>query len=260
MKLNSLITAFVAGASLAVVSANAAPIASENFNYPNGPLAGNNGGTGWFGEWLDFQGTPQVSGGQTIIDSTLGQQALRFLESPQLKANGGEVWIAIDAQMFTTGSGITQSYGGIGLYLGNAEQALIGKAWPGEYVWAAGTNQGLVPSTSSTLVPSDVFIRITFDLLGGNDFLDVWINPADPSSLNSQTPDISRNDPDLSFDSIRLRGGINGGLNESWNWSSITIGSSLADVLPVPEPSTTALCLLASGAIVAWRLRRRSLI
>jgi hypothetical protein len=49
---------------LCISPAAAAIIAQEDFNYAPGPLAGNNGGTGWGGAW----GTPGVGSLATVID------------------------------------------------------------------------------------------------------------------------------------------------------------------------------------------------
>lgn len=219
--------------------AGAAIFAREDFNYSNGNLAGNNGGLGWSSGWANAAGTPAVTGGKGVVSSVDNQQGTRLISSLQEPPVGGTkiVWVSFEGQQNTNvaGSTTTNSYGGLGLYRGGTEQLLIGKAWPGPYEWRAGTNGGLVgpPVPVSTLSLTKVVARITM-VDAATDTLDVWINPADTSSVAALgAPQITRTDADLSFDTLRLRGGEGdaGVTTEGWTFDAVTAGDDLADVV-----------------------------
>lgn len=220
-------------------SMDAAVFAREDFNYTNGSLAGNNGGLGWIGPWNNAQGTPTVAASKGVVNSVAGQQGARLISGLQTPPTGGtkSVWLSFEGQQNTNVAGTvtTGSYGGLGLFLGGTEQLLIGKAWGGDYQWKAGTGDGLVgPATPvSTLDKTIIIARVTM-VDAANDTLDVWLNPADTSSVAALgPPQITRTDPDLSFDTLRIRGGTGDAAitTEGWTFDAIAAGDNLADVV-----------------------------
>lgn len=225
---------------------SAAIFAREDFNYPSGNLLGRNGGSGWSAAWANAQGTPTVSNNKGIINSITGggQQGARLISTLQAPPTGGSktIWVSFTARQFTSLSGTTNSYGGLSLYKGANEAVLIGKAWPGTYEWRAGTGGGLIgPSIPvSTLNTTSIIAKL--EMVDGtataNDTLSVWLNPADTSSEAALgTAQIIRTDPDLSFDTLRIRGGSGAGGTESWEFDSVAAGDTLADVLPADSDS-----------------------
>lgn len=234
--------------------ADAAIIASDLFSYANGNLAGNSGGAGWSTTWTNTEGIATVAEGQAIVAATPNQQQARVLSAGL--SGDATIWIRFEAQQFTTLTGSTNSYGGLGLYNGTTEQVLIGKAWPGPYEWRAGTGGALVAPVVpvSTLSLTTVLAKITLNATG-NDTLDVWLNPADLSSESTLgTAAISRSDADLSFDRVRLRAGSGAGGTESWQFDNLVLATTLGEVASVPEPSSA---LLGGIGLLALFRRRR---
>lgn len=233
--------------------AGAATIATDDFSYANGNLAGSNGGTGWSTTWTNTEGTATVADGMANVAATPGQQATRVLSAAQ--SGTATIWIRFDGRQSTTLAGTTDSYGGLSLYNGGTEQLLIGKAWPGPYEWRAGTGGTMVGPSSPvpTLSLTTVLARVTLNS-AGNDSLEVWLNPADMGSEGALgAAQITRSDTDLNFDRIQLRGGSAAGGSESWQFDNLRLGTTLADVA-VPEPSAT---LLGGLALLGFLRRRR---
>jgi hypothetical protein len=204
-------------------------IATDDFVYPDGALAGNAGGVGWLSVWSAAQGSPTVQSGEVEINSSAGQQAERIL--PRQGVPGTSVWIRFVARQFSDGVGPNDTYGGLGLYEGAAERLLIGKMWPGEYLWSSGPGT----STASTLNWTSVYACITFGSQKNDDTLEVWINPSRTASrFDLGAPALSVKAKNLSFDRIRLRGGTGISVNESWRFSYLTVADNLADVAANP--------------------------
>jgi hypothetical protein len=212
-------------------------IAADNFGYPDGNLAGQTGGTGWTAEWVNSVGVPTVANGRVQIDSTSGQQAARTVNY-QFKADGRVLWMrfaSIISSEATTED--TSTYGGVGFYSGEEEKMLVGKAWGYGYTWALIAGGVNAFSTNSLRTASVVYVRISF-APEGDDQLDMWVNPANPSALESVTPDATRTVADLSFDTVRLRGGMGISVKESWKFDDFALADSLADItVPVPAPN-----------------------
>jgi hypothetical protein len=239
------------------LTSNAEIFAREDFNYTPGNLAGNFGGLGWLAEWTNVEGTPLVAAGKGRVTALPGQEGARLVSTLQEPPPGDTkvVWISFEGQQFTNmgATDLVASYGGLGLYKGGQEQLLIGKSWGGDYQWRAGTGQGLVgPATPvSTLSRTFIIARITMvdGIATANDTLDVWLNPADFSTVAALgAPQISRTDPDLSFDTLRIRAGSGDGriTAESWEFDAVTAGDTLADVVASDSDG--------DGMLDAWEL------
>lgn len=71
----------------------AATLASDTFDYPNGALAGNSGGTGWQYAWLGFN--TDVSSNQAVpgVRVDIQSQAVRGFSNPQ---SNNQVFVAFD--------------------------------------------------------------------------------------------------------------------------------------------------------------------
>lgn len=234
---NSKLLSTVAALGLLAGQASASIIVSDNFSYPDGNLADNNGGTGWGSSWANNEGVPTVVNGRVNISATSGQQAMRTIPM-QFKGDGSTLWLrfaAIAASDSTDNN--TSTYGGVGFYLGDQELLLIGKTWGHDYVWATAAGGDNAYSTAPLRTASVVYARLQY-VVDSDDKLDIWVNPADPASLESTPPDASRTAADLSFDTIRLRAGSGISVNESWRFDDLVLATSLADVAsPVPAPS-----------------------
>lgn len=234
-------------------SVHADIFAREDFNYSNGNLAGDNGGVGWSAAWTNAQGTPTVAASKGLLNAINNDQGSRLISTLQTAPVGGTrtVWISFEGKQTTTLTGTTNSYGGLGLYRGNTEQLLIGKAWPGPYEWRAGVGGSLVGASTpvSTLNTTKIIARVT--LVDGtataNDTLDVWLNPMDTSSVAALgAPQITRTDADLSFDTLRIRSGSGAGGTEGWAFDAVAAGDDLADVVAADSDG--------DGMLDAWEI------
>ncbi len=197
-------------------------IAEENFDYADGALAGNNGGSGWTGAWTDYDGTaPTVVGGVAQLSFSgagwQSSQADRYLNAPLTSA-----WIRATVQKTVT-AGNGASFGCIGLFEGGAERGLIGNFWPGVAVdaWGAGPNgsQGEIAGKLVTTL-SDVIVYIDATETK------LWVNPVDPR--NPGTPDAVGGGIGQ-FDRIILRCGTNDN-SETWQVDNLVIAETLDDV------------------------------
>ncbi|MFM8931220.1 MAG: hypothetical protein ACKOS8_04990, partial [Gemmataceae bacterium] len=126
-------------------TANADIIFSDNFNYANGQLAGNSGGTGWNGAWSGGTGSngnlvsDPLSGtvGKSIIISKGSQVTSRSLISPLSTETNQSMYVSFlfnanPYQGFNAGkyAGITLSSSSSSLFLGMpGSSAALGFDW-----------------------------------------------------------------------------------------------------------------------------------
>ena len=232
-------------------------IATDDFTYPNrSPLAGNNGGAGWSAGWTDFAGTAATveDGAAQLSFTSVGgfssSQASRLL-GETVGDDETEAWIRATVQK-TVSLGITDSFGGIGLFNGGAEVGLIGNFWPGVAAdaWGAGPNggQGEIAGDLVT-VSSDVIVRL--DFVGGA--TELWVNPFDDQSLGAAEAIGAGMG---AFDTIVLRAGTSTAGTETWQFDDLRIGTSAGDVgaaVAVPEPSSAFLVFGLFGAALYYR-------
>lgn len=258
---------FITAAAIAALSlvASAAVIAVDDFSYPDGNLAGNNGGSGWGAAWATLSG-PQAtvaSGAATFTFASTGA----FVASENSRAlpatigAGTTTWIRINGQLTVNGF-VSQSFGGIGLYADTTERALLGKDWPGANNWTikAHNNFGGGTQVSSSTIPltdgmADVWVKIVNGPATNDDTMSLWVNPADFSSeaaLGSALASLSGRH--LDFNTIRLRGGSSTtGHTATWTFDNLQITSDFASI--VPEPSSA---LLGGLGLLALLRRRRA--
>ncbi|HWY31696.1 MAG TPA: hypothetical protein VNX46_13125, partial [Candidatus Acidoferrum sp.] len=242
MLLNSIAIVTTMGLVTAFpISLRATVIASENFNYSNSYLNGQNGGTGWTDAWISDQGTPTVTNQQANINAAAGTQVERSIP---LQGSGSTIWIRFTVQQFTTASTniSNYTYGGFGIYSNSTELALIGKAWGGAYLWTEVLNgSAIVSSNNSTLTPSVVYLEVATDTYSSM-LVQGWINPTNPAIIATKTPDMSQTFGSSGWNTIRLRGGTDGSVSkESWIFTNIMIVDNPTNIGVMPPPPLPSL-------------------
>lgn len=255
-------------------SASAAIIASDDFTYADGALAGQNGGTGWASAWANRigngvgntdQGDAVTSGVATVFgdnSAVFDDQGTTYRTLASTVNATGSVWISID-MAFTAGKG-TDSFVSLQFRTGAPGATgdptvspgwRVGDEWTGSN-WAVGNNDTtMIDSGFSTPTVSldTLLVHINYDL--GTSAL--WVNPTEGQNLGAADA-IAGGTPDGtpgSFDTVLLRAGGGGTTYRELSMDNLIIGTEQSDVFnAVPEPSSTALLGLAGLAFI---LRRR---
>ena len=265
--------AFFAGFSPLVGPATAEIIIEEQFDYAAGSLNGQNGGQGFSAAWQATSNLQITSPGLTYgaletsgnaITGLNSGSMMRLFDNTGLTGDGATYWFSM---LFAAPEATQSTATSIPSFFANST---------GPYAQASGFAVSFNPQTRTNLymdariggsvrttanVPGTdyytgsylVLGRITFSDTANQDRLEVWLDPqltgspgtplfnvtghwVDPGTNNSFF--MNKYDaPDRSIDEIRL-------------------GTTIADVLPVPEPSAYAFLLMtAAGAL--WMTRRR---
>lgn len=269
-------------ASLLILSlnANAAVLVYEGFNYtpvtgiPTGTL---NGGTGFSGAW-NSAGNALVNASITTLSlapanpsglTTSGNSfsnnnggnnggGTSFLDRTFASPIGGvadsEIWysfvvaagntVASNKSLFTLRNGGTNV-----LNMGDVGDNAPGTPANYGFNWNGGTFQdsGLAVTTASTFLVA----KIAQGSLPGTTSVTMWIDPADVSSEAAlDFPWASATGlTNFSFTSVQIAS-RNGALDE------FRLGTTLADVAPIPEPATMTLFVVAAVGFTGLRRRR----
>jgi hypothetical protein len=243
-KIGALALASVALLHSASLS-HAAVLVSENFTYDNGALTGKNGGTGFSNAW-------QTTGLSVTTGVATGNADARrdFIGNPF--GTSGIIWLSFDWG-FASQPGENGSYGGLTFYINGSETFLIGNTWPtvGHDKWSmsgAGVSSEINYGGMKTGVA-----RITLGT-GATSTVDLWVGatgaPVDVSGaalLRSTTANMA------GVNGIRIGGADFGSNNANQSFDNLIIGTTMADVSAIPEPSAALLGGLSALAL----LRRR---
>lgn len=254
-----------AGVLVSALTANAAPVGSDSFDYPDGSIGGRTGGTGWAAERTDEAGAPlsapsdwdvafgtaNVSGGRL---STMESGAIREynggtegVTEPSNEREGafrgtGSVLYAFD---MTRQAGA--SWSGASSFDFRDERIFFGvpgQAAPNTFF---GIEESGVGQTFSTIPAVDgQTYRLVAELDFDSDRLNLWV---DPGIGDEFAPDATRAYTNTNWSSaVRLASGGTG----ATTWDNLAVGTAWAEV--VPEPST--LWLGGIGALALLRRRR----
>lgn len=265
--------AFFTGFPPFICSAPARIIIQEQFDYAAGSLNSQNGGQGFSAAWQATSNLQITSPGLTYGALETSGNAITALHSGSMKrlfdntgltGDGATYWFSmlfaspganvghapIVPGFFSNATGPYAQHSGFTVNFNPTTQtSLFMDVRIGGSILAETTIPGTDYYSSSQLVLG----RITFSDTVNQDRLEVWLNPLlnntpgtpllnvtgnwlDPGTNNSFYLN-KYNDPDRGIDEIRL-------------------GTTIADVLPIPEPSTYAL-LLMTAAGVLWMTRGR---
>lgn len=249
------------------VASQAAVIATENFSYGDGNIAGQTGGTGWNYERNDEAAAPAQTasnwndtfGGAQVVSSALvtnGSGAHRefggITEGTGGDSNEREGAFRGSGAMFfsvTYTPTTANQWGGVSSYDFGTERLFWGAPGGGNGGNFFGIDESGVGQSNSTI---PVVTGQTYTLIGmldfDNDLLGLWVNPDGTDTAASF--DVSRTYTGGNWSSaLRLASG------HTTIWDDMTVGTSFSDVAPVPEPSVSLLGL-AGAALLGVRRRR----
>ncbi|QJE95123.1 PEP-CTERM sorting domain-containing protein [Luteolibacter luteus] len=266
---NPLVSSLIAYGFLTLAS-QAALIATENFDYVDGSVAGQTGGTGWNYERNDEAGAPAQSpstwnsafGSHQIVSSTLvtnGGGVLREFggSTEGIGATNEQegAFRASGVMFFSTSITVAEmlpegqnQWAGVSSFDFGEERIFFGM--PGQ----TGTTRffGIAaPGFGADTIGSiPVVAGTTYTIVGmldfDNDQLGLWVNP-------------DGDDTAATFDVSKAYNGGNWSTSLRWAsgtsvaWDNVRVGTTFGDV--VPEPSTPLLALGAAG--VFFLIRRR---
>jgi hypothetical protein len=274
MKLRSIVGCLVLTISVALATtAHATLLVYEPFDYPAGALSGRNGGTGFFDAWSS-PSTFMVQAGNLGVGGYQGSGSMVFGSSSEADrhlaqgygADGTELWMSILLRIDATSSSAAAFNG---LRFGSASPALfigLPSALPGMpafTTWGADTpvQPGKYMSQVPIVLGQPALLVAHMAFLPQADQIDLYVNPTAGSIPAS--PDATITNVDL-FAALQQNPSV-----YIWQSSSagafdeLRMGTTYADVLPVPEPGTIALAavglvVLAAGRRRAMFSRRRS--
>lgn len=267
---NPLIPAFVAFGLLSLAS-QAAVIATETFNYADGPVVGQTGGTGWNYERNDEAGAPPQS--PSNWDNVFGNHQVT---STALVTNNGGVKREFGGATEGTGATSNEREGAFrasGTMFFSVSMTVTSMLPAGQNQWAGVSSYdfgderiffGLVGQTTETrffgvaapgfgadsLSTIPILAGVTYTVVGmvdfDNDLLGLWVNP-------------DQSDTAASFDVSKAYNGSNWstalrlGSGTEVTWDDMAVGTAFADVVAVPEPSSSLLSLVAAGLLLTRR-------
>jgi hypothetical protein len=228
----------------------------ETFSYSVGPIAGNNGGTGFTAAWSDISGTGSVTAnGKLQITDTGGHH-----DSPPerqlsmgLPADGQSIYFGYQLQ---TGNSVP-----IGGWIYGFAGSNLTFLWVGIDNGLFGVNGG----TSTTSVASNTIYNLVARLTrvdAGSDILTLWIDPIS----EADSPVISNASNYINSTTVLSRwdGSIPSGSTSAGSLlvDNICAGATFNDVnscvaVHVPEPTTLALMGLGLAGIGYRRRRSR---
>ena len=256
-------------ATLAPNGAGAAVVAYEGFGYDAGvDLSGQNGGTGWAGEWKNQGGaptlttTPGLGFGALAVTPGAASTAVVVTTDPGAKITTypRSLAAAFGADGTTTYLSFLlrpelgfDFYGGLNLGGG----LFIGKS--GTPVTTYGLETGganIAPASVVAKAGETVFLVLRAQFLAGNDVFDLFVNPL----LGGAQPLLA--DAEMSNFNLALTDSLYINNSGGWTIDEIRVGSSFANVAPlqaspVSEPATPTLMLLGLTAITFVRLRSK---
>jgi len=260
--------------ALAQEELRASLIVYESFDsYTSGSnLNGGAGGTGWTNTWTAPTGTDGatittpanyvngsvvVNGGTNALALGNGSSSVSsrgfatqtgtlyfsFLYTPVVGLTTGDFF-----QFMMNNDITTNNSGSIGDL--NTGANLLG-------VRSGGTNGGTtVDSTFSTVQGTTYFLVGKFSKTSGGNYnrIDLFINPSsdiEPGSADAFSTGDS-GITSVAFFTMRSSGMT---LGDFYNFDELRVGTTFADVVPVPEPGTWSLIFVSVG-LITWFVRR----
>ncbi len=248
----------------------ASRIAYEPFDYPVGPIVGDNGGIGFSGSWSSQPGFNVTSGtlsspadqGAGNAAELIGFASISRNLSTSFGADGTDIWLSYLTDPISVGY-----FSALDLNLENGWFPTVGilggpdGVGPASAYWgmdqgsnsAGGSPQGYSETLTSVpiVLGQTTLLAVHLTSSGGTWELALYVNPG---SSEPGTPDATMTVADGgSFRSLQFWG--NGG---DVIYDELRIGTTYADVVPGPEPSSLSfLALSVVGLVVHRRENRR---
>ncbi len=253
-------------------------IGVDTFDYADGALAGQAGGTGWdyIGEdeggsatrgpsdWRNITATPPVTGGTVL---TNGSAAVRSFTGTTLGSGAGAneregairgtgvVYFGVDYSISTLFAAGQSQWSGFSSYDFGAERVffgMFGQSGESRYFGVQITGGGNAAS------PIAVEAGKTYRLVGAVDFdsklLKLWVNP-DATDFDDGTSHSA--DAQLAYTltnwSTAVRLGSGGGADTTWD--NLIVATTFAEAAAIPETSAALLALLGAAPL-AFRRRK----
>lgn len=286
-QLCSSLKASIFSVTLAIIAASnhchAAVLAYDGFssgNYTAGQLLGQNPAiTGFNGTWsagsniywgnstiaLTYSGVASDNTGGTFSNAT-GGRSVRPM-STILGGNGASGTSVYYISLMMQNSAVNLSnyrafelesqFNNRNFQLGAA--ADTGSTNWGMRVTTSSSSFLTANSSVASVAGQTVFaiVKLTYSDVAGGDSAQLWINPSDLSSEVLSTNSVSLSGFDFLHNSAKNVSFASFSGSGTSYWDEVRVGTSWADVTPIPEPTTWGLLAVGLTAVVIFRRRRR---
>jgi len=245
--------------------AQGAPVFSETFSYPDGPLLGQ-GTPAWTITGTSVVNPLQVSSG-VVPMATTGQDAYRAFDSVITPVDGTSFYYGLTLNLSAaqaTGDMFVHTTPTLGNTLSFYARLYAKSSGTGYllgYLETSGTGSAVNYGTTVLNFGTPYNVAVAYDFVAGplNDTARVYINPTSNTELDN-TPYIvdtwtTATAEATSYAAFNLRQGSSTAAPTISGIDNIAVSTTFSDVAQVPEPSTYAL--LGMGGL-ALLLRRRS--
>ena len=199
-------------------------------------------------------GSVSVGGGTKVLQSNAGSLTWLTLRNYTIPAvaDGSSVYVSYLMQAVSGFSG-ADTFTQVGIYpstsWGTVTQLTAGSTDVGVRAGSGSFVGG--PSTESLTNGTTYFVVQQYTISGANTTVSTWLNPTS-LTLGTATASGTAATGAMTFTSLRFRGATGIG---TYLYDEVRIGTSVADVVPVPEPQVFAL--LAIAGLFSMRCFRR---